>query len=152
MSWLLWKEKGSVSHVRLFAPPWTVAHQAPPSMGFSRQEYWRGLPFPSLGDLPNPGIEPRSPTSQAEALPSATREAPAIVNNATKNIGKCMYPFRSCFSPDICPGVGLHVHLVTLSLVFKGPSILFSIVAIPIYICPSSVRQVPFSPHPLQHF
>ena len=47
---------------------WTVAHQAPPSMGFSRQEYWSGLPFPSPGDLPDPGIEPRSPTLQADAL------------------------------------------------------------------------------------
>ena len=49
--------------VRLFGPtPWTVAYQAPLSMGFSRQEYWSGLPFPSPGDLPNPGIEPGSPT------------------------------------------------------------------------------------------
>ena len=55
--------------------PWTVAHQAPPSMGFSKQEYWSGLPFPSPGDLPNPGIEPRSPALQADALTSATREA-----------------------------------------------------------------------------
>ena len=55
----------SVSHVRLFATPWAVAHQPPLSMEFSRQEYWIGLPFPSLGDLPDPGIEPtslRSPT------------------------------------------------------------------------------------------
>ena len=44
----------SLSHVWLFATPWTVAHQAPPSMGFSRQEYWSGLPFSSIGDLPNP--------------------------------------------------------------------------------------------------
>ena len=51
--------------------PWTIAHQAPPSMGFSRQEYWSGLPFPSPGDLPDPGIEPRSPTLQADALTSA---------------------------------------------------------------------------------
>ena len=51
----------SLSRVRLFAIPWTVAYQAPPSMGFSRQEYWSGLPFPSPGDLPDPGIEPRSP-------------------------------------------------------------------------------------------
>ena len=51
--------------------PWTVAHQAPPSMGFSRQEYWSGLPFPSPGDLPDPGIKPRSPTLQADALTSA---------------------------------------------------------------------------------
>ena len=47
---------------RLFATPGTVAYQAPPSMGFSRQEYWNGLPFPSPRDLPDPGIEPRSPT------------------------------------------------------------------------------------------
>ena len=50
--------------------PWTVAYQAPPSMRFSRQEYCSGLPFPSPGDLPNPGIEPGSPTLQADALPS----------------------------------------------------------------------------------
>ena len=54
----------------LFVTPWTVAYQAPPSVGFSRQEYWSGLPFPSLGDLPNPGIEPRSPALQEDALPS----------------------------------------------------------------------------------
>ena len=52
------------------ATPWTVAYQASPSMGFSRQEYWSGLPFPSPGDLPNPGIEPRSPALQADALTS----------------------------------------------------------------------------------
>ena len=51
----------SLSHVQLFVTPWTVAHQAPLSMGFSRQEYWSGLPFPSPRDLPDPGIEPRSP-------------------------------------------------------------------------------------------
>ena len=60
----------SLSCVQLFATPWTVAHQAPPSMGFSRQEYWTGLPFPSPGDLPDPGIEPTSPTLQADALTS----------------------------------------------------------------------------------
>ena len=49
-----------LSHVQLFATPWTIALQAPLSMGFSRQEYWRGLPFPTPGDLPNPGIEPAS--------------------------------------------------------------------------------------------
>ena len=57
-----------LSHVRLFATPWTVAYQTPPSMGFSRQEYWSGWPFPSPGDLPDPGIEPRSPALQADAL------------------------------------------------------------------------------------
>ena len=62
---LLWLKVKSFSHVQLFATPWTVAHQAPLSMGFSRQEYWSGLPFPSPGALPNLGIEPRSPTLQA---------------------------------------------------------------------------------------
>ena len=57
----------SLSHARLFVTPWTVGHQAPPSMGFPRQEYWSGLPFPSPGDLPDAGIEPRSPALQAEA-------------------------------------------------------------------------------------
>ena len=54
-----------LSCVLLFATPWTVAYQALPSMGFSRQEYWSGFPFPSPGDLPNPGIEPGSPALQA---------------------------------------------------------------------------------------
>ena len=54
--------------VQLFATPWSVAHQAPLSIGFSRQEYWSGLSFPSLGYLPKPGIEPRSSTLQAVSL------------------------------------------------------------------------------------
>ena len=65
----------SLSRVRLFVTPWTVAHQAPPSMDFSRQEYWGGLSFASPGDLPNPGIEPRSPTLPADALPSEPLES-----------------------------------------------------------------------------
>ena len=60
----------SLSLVWLFVTPCTVAHQAPPSMEFSRPEYWRGLPFPSPGDLPDPGIEPGSPALPADALPS----------------------------------------------------------------------------------
>ena len=60
----------SLSRVQLFVTPWTVAHQAPPSMAFSRKEYWSGLPFPSPGDLPDPGIEPWSPALQADALTS----------------------------------------------------------------------------------
>ena len=56
-----------LSRVRLFATPWTVAYQVQTSMGFSRQEYWSGLPFPSPGDLPDPGIEPRSPFKQADS-------------------------------------------------------------------------------------
>ena len=60
----------SLSRVRLFATPWTIAYQASPSLGFSRQEYWSGLPFPSPGDLPDPGIEPGSPALEADALTS----------------------------------------------------------------------------------
>ena len=60
----------SLSRVRLFATAWTVAYQAPPSMGFSRQEYWSGVPFPSPEDLSKPGIEPKSPTLQADSLPT----------------------------------------------------------------------------------
>ena len=74
----------SLSHVRVFATPWTVAYQASPSMGFSRQEYWSELPFPSPGDLPNPGIKPGSPTLEADAL---TSEPP----------GK---PIKNCSSKD----------------------------------------------------
>ena len=59
----------SLSHVQLFAIPRTVAYQAPPSIGFPRQEYWSGLPFPSLGDLPKPGIKPGSPALQIDTLP-----------------------------------------------------------------------------------
>ena len=62
-----------LSPVQLFVTPRTVAYQAPPSMEFSRQEYWSGLPFPSPGDLPNQGTEPMSPTLQADTLP---REPP----------------------------------------------------------------------------
>ena len=59
-----------LSRVRLLATPQTIACYAPPSMGFSRQEYWSRLPFPSSEDLPDPGIKPRSPALQADALPS----------------------------------------------------------------------------------
>ena len=52
----------------MLATPWTVASQAPLSMGFSRQEHWSGLPFPSPGDLPDPGIKPESPAFQADSL------------------------------------------------------------------------------------
>ena len=63
-----------------FVTPWTVAHQAPQCIGFPREEYWSGLPFPSPGHLPNPGIEPRSPAVQADSLLS---EPPGKNNNDT---------------------------------------------------------------------
>ena len=68
-----------LSRVQLFATPWTVAHQFPLSMGFSRQEYWSGLPFSYSGDLLNPGIEPVFPTApalQADSLPLSHRGNP----------------------------------------------------------------------------
>ena len=69
----------SLSHVQLFATPWTVAYQAPLSMEFSRQVYWSGFPFPSPGDLPDPGIEPGSPASQADTLPSEPSGKPNML-------------------------------------------------------------------------
>ena len=68
-----------LSRVRLFVTPWTVAHQAPLSMEFSRQEYWSGLPFLSPGDLPNPGIRPWSPVLQGDSLPSEPPGKPSSV-------------------------------------------------------------------------
>ncbi|XDA75514.1 hypothetical protein R6Z07F_005677 [Ovis aries] len=68
----------SLSCVPLFVTQWSVTYQASPSMGFSRQEYWRGLPFPSPGGLPDPGIEPGSPALRADALPSEPPGKPQI--------------------------------------------------------------------------
>ena len=73
----------SLTRVRLFATPWTVAYQAPLSMRFSRQEYWSGLPFPSPGDLPDPGIELRSPALQADALTSEPLGKPFMTTGKT---------------------------------------------------------------------
>ena len=70
--WLNSLKVKSLSHIRLFVTTWTITYQAPLSMGFSSPGYWSGLPFPSPGDLPDPGVEPRSPTLQANALPLET--------------------------------------------------------------------------------
>ena len=71
-------EVKSLSHVQLFVTPWTVNYQLPLSMGFSRQGYWSGLPFPSPGDPLNPGIEPGSPTLQADTIPSEAPRKPYV--------------------------------------------------------------------------
>ena len=63
-----------------FATPWTVARQAPLSMGFSRQEYWSELPFPSQGDLPDSGIKPTSPALQVDSLPLSHLGSPRILD------------------------------------------------------------------------
>ena len=68
-----------------FTTPWTVARQAPLSMGFPRQECWSGLPFPFPGDLPNPGIKPRSPALQADSLPAEPQGKPDLVFPSLEN-------------------------------------------------------------------
>ena len=85
----------SLSRVQLFVTPWTVSHPAPLSMGFSRQEYWSGLPFPSLGDLPNPGIEPRSPTLQADALSSDHQGSPYMQSTSREMQGRMNHKLES---------------------------------------------------------
>ena len=75
-----------LSHVRFFVTSWTIARQAPLSMGFSRQEYWIGLPFPTPGDLADPGIKPTSPVApalQAYSFPLSIREASCHILNYT---------------------------------------------------------------------
>ena len=67
---------------QLFATPWTVACQAPLFMGFPRLEYWSGLPFPTPGDLPDPGSKCESPALQADSLPSEPPGKPQVNNNA----------------------------------------------------------------------
>ena len=76
------KSESEVAQLCPTMTPWTVAYQVPPSMGFSRQEYRSGLPSPSPGDLPNPGIKPRSPVLQVDSLPS---ELPGKLYTASKN-------------------------------------------------------------------
>ena len=85
-----------LSHVWLFATPWTVACQAPLSMGFSKQDYWGGLPCPPPGDLPDPGIELRSPASQAGSSPSEPPETPGP--QSREGVGKKSLPI----SPTSC--------------------------------------------------
>ena len=87
LSFISIKEVKSLSRVQLFATSWTVAYQASPSVGFSRQEYWSALPFPSPGDLPDPGIEPGSATLEADAL---TSESPGKPQEA---LYMCIYSF-----------------------------------------------------------
>ena len=80
----------SLSRVQLFVTPWIVTHQAPPSISFSRQEYWSGLPFPSLGDLPDPGIKPGSPALEADTLTSEPPGKPHILANPIYHLSGCV--------------------------------------------------------------
>ena len=90
----LWKWK-SLSRVWLFVTPWTVAYQAPPSMEFSRQEHWSELPFPSPGDLPDTGIEPKSPALWADALPSEPPRMRGSLKRGSKYFSKKYTPNQS---------------------------------------------------------
>ena len=121
-TWVNVKVK-SLRRVRLFATPWTIAHQASPSMGISRQEYWSGLPFPSPGDLPDPGIKPRSPALQADTL---TSELPWVVDNISSILASsgvngtstCLYR---------CTKIDLPQHGLRFSILCLGKQIaLFS--------------------------
>ena len=85
------------SHVRLFATPWTVAQQAPLSVEFSKQEYWSGLLFSSSGDLPNPGIEPKSPALQADSVMSEPPGKPYRFINSLKKIKLRINGIMFCF-------------------------------------------------------
>ena len=122
----------SLSHVQLSAIPWTVACHTTLSMGFSTQEYWSGLPFPSPEDLPNPGIEPGSPALQADSLPSELPSGHHRVVHRTPEVRvrKCLGPgggdtpggFLTWPQPDtrdrgkvwglaVCPEIILFVYL-----------------------------------------
>ena len=75
-----------IAIVQLFDTSWTVAHQAPLSMGFSRQEYWSGLPFPSPGDLPDPGVEPMLPALAGRFLPLSRQGSPVVTAHMELNV------------------------------------------------------------------
>ena len=115
IEWRVWGVK-SLSRVRLFATPWTIAYQASPSMEFSRQEYWNGLPFPTSGDLPDPGIEP-------------------VWSGYTLFSLICWYPITfkmleshwSSFSNSLNPPRPMHILLFFLFLFSHGESPVFLI-------------------------
>ena len=80
------------SCVRFFAVLWTAVRQASLSMGFSRQEYWSGLPGPPPEDLPNPGIEPRSPALQVDSLPAESQEKPKNIGVGSLSLPQQIFP------------------------------------------------------------
>ena len=106
----------SLSHVQLFATPWMVPCQAPLSMGFSRQEFWSGLPCPSLGDLPNPGIEPRSPALQVDSLPSKSPGKPMNTTVGSLSLLQEIFPTQ-----EWNQGL-LHFRWILYQLTYRGSS------------------------------
>ena len=109
----------SHSHVQLFVTPWTLVRQAPLSMGFSRQEYWIGLPCPPPGDLPNPGIKPRCPMLQADSLLSETPEKP--INTG---VGSLSLLQRIFLTQELNSGL-LHLRWILHQLSYQGSPITF---------------------------
>ena len=99
----------TLSQVRLFANPQTIVHQAPLSMGFSRKEYWTGQPFPFPGDPLDPRLEPKSPSSQADSLPSEPQE-----NTCYTVVGLFSYLFYTQWYVYVNPN-----HLICLSPLFS---------------------------------
>ena len=118
----------SLSRVRLFATLWTVAHQAPPSIGFSRQEYWSGLPFPSPGDLPDPGIEPRSPALQADALTSEPPGKQRVQHNWMTSLSLTLSlhakSLQSCLT--LCDPLDYTLHGILQARILEWTAIPFS--------------------------
>ena len=108
----------SLSRVRLFAAPWTVAHQASLSMEFSRQEYWSRVPFPSLGDLPDPGSEPVSPAWEADSLPLSHLRSPlSSVATFIKCLNQIWLTCCSCYTSTHC--LTLHLYVMEMASFLK---------------------------------
>ena len=132
----------SLSRVRLFAIPWAIAYRASPSMGFSRQEYWSGVPLPSPGDLPDPGIEPWSPALEADALTSEPPGKPKVTLTAVKNFKMhsgsnkagyfcCCHCLVTKLCPTFCDPVdcsppGFSVHGILQARILEWGAISFS--------------------------
>ena len=95
-----------LSHVWLFVTPWTAGHQNPVSMEFSRQEYWSGFPFPSPGDLPNPGIKPGSPALQDSLLSEPPGKLMVLVGvpqiNDVEHLFVCLLSFGEMYIQSLC--------------------------------------------------
>ena len=112
----------SLSHVRLFATPWTVAYQAPLSVGFSRQEYWSGLPFPSPGALPNPGTEPGLPHCR-QMLYHLNHQGSSGNPKDTK---KSLKVKVAQSYPTLCDPMGYTVHGIIQARILEWVAFLFS--------------------------
>ena len=131
----------SLSHVLLFATPWTVSHQAPLSMKFSRKEYWSELPFPSPGDLPDPGIKLWSPALQGETLwsePLGKQENNSSVQFSCSVMSDSLWPHELQHARPPCPSLSPGVHSNSRpSSRWCHPAISSSVV--PFSFCPQSL-------------